>query len=321
MKWKKLGKIFDPVEHKLPNNCVQFAQSPQVLICNDFVRIYFTTREVEKTGKYLGHIAFADFDKEFKKIIGISKDTVIPLGELGTFDEHGIFPMNVVRYNNKIYGYTSGLSRRKSVSLETSIGLAYSQNEGLTFEKFGSGPIVSSTLHEPFLVCDAFVSVYENVFHMWYIYGLRWMANAEKDGAPSRVYKIAHATSMDGINWVKDGRLIIPDKIGENECQALPTVIKINNRYHMYFCYRQSTGFRTITERGYRLGYAYSDDLINWIRNDESSGIDVSPEDWDSEMMCYPHIFQCNEKVYMLYNGNEFGRFGFGLAVLESLTK
>jgi hypothetical protein len=34
-------------------------------------------------------------------------------------------------------------------------------------------------------------------------------------------------------------------------------------------------------------------------------------------MQCYPHTFQSDGKVYMLYNGNEFGRFGFGLAVLD----
>ena len=34
-------------------------------------------------------------------------------------------------------------------------------------------------------------------------------------------------------------------------------------------------------------------------------------------MLCYPHAFELRGKVYLLYNGNEFGRYGFGLAVLE----
>ena len=40
--------------------------------------------------------------------------------------------------------------------------------------------------------------------------------------------------------------------------------------------------------------------------------------DWDSEMMCYPHIFTANEKVFLLYNGNEFGKFGFGVDVEDN---
>jgi hypothetical protein len=85
----------------------------------------------------------------------------------------------------------------------------------------------------------------------------------------------------------------------------------------MFFCYRNSVDFRTNRDNSYRIGYAYSDDLKHWIRNDNEVGIDVSENDWDSDMQCYPHVFKLNNKVYLLYNGNEFGKFGFSLAELE----
>ena len=88
MKWKKCGKIFDPTQHDLPNDCVQFAQSPQVLVFDDFVRIYFSTRAVDKgNGKYLSHIAFVEMQKNFCTVIRVSNRPVIPLGALGCFDE------------------------------------------------------------------------------------------------------------------------------------------------------------------------------------------------------------------------------------------
>ena len=108
MKWKKLGKIFDPTKHKLSNNCHEFAKSPQALVFDDFVRIYFSSVEEDHTGKYLSHVSFVDFDKSFKNIIKISTDPVIELGELGCFDEHGIFPINIVRDKEKILAYTTG---------------------------------------------------------------------------------------------------------------------------------------------------------------------------------------------------------------------
>jgi len=317
MKWKKLGKIFDTKEHELANNCVEFAQSPQSIVFDDFVRIYFSTREKDKTGKYLSHVSFIDFDKQFKNIISVSKNTIIPLGELGCFDEHGIFPFNVYKDENKILAYTTGWNRKVSVSADASIGLAISEDNGLTFEKYGQGPVLTASLHEPFLVCDAFVTKFENSFNMWYIYGLRW-TKFNADEAPDRVYKIAHATSNDGINWIRDGKQIISDKLNSDECQALPTVIKHQDKYHMYFCYRHASGFRKNKDSAYRIGYAHSIDLINWVRDDEKSGIDISENGWDSDMMCYPHIFHCDNKVYLLYNGNEFGRHGFGLAILEN---
>jgi len=318
MKWTKRGKIFDPTQYRLPNDCTEFAQSPQTLIFDEFVRVYFSTRKKEPVnGMYLSYIAYVDFDKEFNKVINVSLKSVIELGKLGTFDEHGIFPFNPLNHNNKIMAYTCGWSRRISVPVETSIGLAYSYDKGETFHRPGDGPILTSSLREPVLVGDPFVQVFDDLYRMWYIFGIEWM---KSDGTepPARVYKIAHATSVDGINWNKEeGKQIISDKLNSHECQALPSVTKIGDRYHMYFCYREGTDFRKNPRRGYRLGYACSDDLINWTRDDSNSGLDVGAGDWDSDMMCYPHIFQCDNKVYLLYNGNEFGKFGFGLAVLD----
>ncbi|TCV90162.1 hypothetical protein [Sulfurirhabdus autotrophica] len=318
MKWKKLGKIFDPTQYTLPNDCEQFAQSPQALVFDDFVRIYFSTRAVDKSnGKYLSHIAFVDMQKNLHDVIKVSDKTVIPLGNLGCFDEHGIFPMNVMRHSEAVYGYTCGWNRRASVSVDTAIGLAISNDNGLTFQRVGNGPILTASLHEPCLVGDAFVKVVGNVFHMWYMFGTGWKRFSE-DASPDRTYKIGHAVSTDGVNWVKEeARQLISNRLGEDESQALPTVIEIGSRYHMFFCYRFSTDFRTNMSRSYRIGHAYSDDLSNWIRDDESPSLDVTPGDWDSDMLCYPHVFECFGKVYLLYNGNEFGRYGFGLAVLE----
>jgi hypothetical protein len=317
MKWSKLGQIFEPAQHSLPNNCSEFAQSPQALVLDNRVRIYFSTRRREPGGKFLSHIAFVDFDRNMKRILGVAKQSVISLGALGCFDEHGIFPMNVVWHEGAVYAFTCGWSRRVSVSVETSIGLAISRNKGLSFDRVGDGPVMSSSLHEPLLVGDPFVQIYGDTWHMWYIYGVRWNQGGATDREPARVYKIAHATSRDGIEWSRESKKIVSDKLNSDECQALPTVIEINGRFHMYFCYRQATDFRSNKERGYRLGYAFSDDLQKWVRDDENAGITFSTEGWDSAMLCYPHLFRCDGNVYLLYNGNEFGRYGFGLARLD----
>lgn len=317
MKWLKLGKIFDPTEHTLPSRCVEFAQSPQTLVLKDRVRVYFSTRERDSVGKYLSHVAFVDFERDMRQIIGVSTQQVIELGELGCFDEHGIFPFNVVRDVDRILAYTTGWNRKVSVSADASVGLAVSYDDGLTFKRHGKGPLLSASLKEPFLVADAFVARYGTRYHMWYIFGTKWQKFTESE-PPDRVYKIAHATSTDAINWQRDGRQIISDRLNADECQALPTVICLNGLYHMYFCYRQAHGFRNQSSNAYRIGYAYSFDLVDWVRDDSLAGIDVSEEGWDSKMQCYPHVFFLDGKAYMLYNGNEFGRAGFGLAVLET---
>lgn len=317
MNWRKLGKIFDPGRFTLPNGCTQFAQAPQAIVFDDFVRVYFSTRVRDNGGKYLSHIAFVDMKKDFRDIIAVSGHTVIELGKLGTFDEHGIFPMNVVRYGNLIYGYTSGVNRRVSVPADGAIGLAISRDNGFTFQRIGDGPVLAASSRVPCLAVDPFVRVYKDAFHMWYVFGIGWKRSAQ-DAAPDRIYKIGHAVSSDGVRWIKeDANQIISDRLGSDECQALPTVLEIDGRNHMFFCYRQSSNFRKDRERSYRIGHALSDDLVHWTRDDECMRIDVTEGDWDSDMLCYPHVFDCDGSVYMLYNGNDFGRHGFGLAVLE----
>lgn len=86
----------------------------------------------------------------------------------------------------------------------------------------------------------------------------------------------------------------------------------------MYFFYLHAVGFREDRNRSCKLGYAYSSDRATRTRDDTKAGIDVSDAAWVSDMMCYPNVFRCDDDIYMLYNGNNFGRFGFGLAVLES---
>ncbi len=316
MKWKKLGKLFDPTEHTLPNRCMEFAQSPQTLVLADRVRVYFSTRERDSMGKYLSHVAYADFSRDMSRLLGVSTESVLPLGGLGCFDEHGVFPINVLRDGDRVLAYTTGWNRKVSVSADASIGLAISHDDGHTFQRHGTGPLLTSSLKEPFLVADAFVQRYDDIYHMWYIYGTKWQKFSETE-PPDRVYKIAHATSPNGINWRRDGRKIISDRLNADECQALPTVFALDGGYHMYFCYRQANGFRQDFSRGYRIGYAHSTDLENWVRDDGLAGIDVSAEGWDAQMQCYPHTFKLDGEIYMLYNGNEFGRNGFGIAVLN----
>jgi len=45
MKWKKLEKIFDPAEHNLADGYSLFAKSPQALVFDDFIRIYFCAQK------------------------------------------------------------------------------------------------------------------------------------------------------------------------------------------------------------------------------------------------------------------------------------
>ena len=90
-----------------------------------------------------------------------------------------------------------------------------------------------------------------------------------------------------------------------------PWVIREGNTFKMWYSYRGNGDIDT-----YRIGYAESIDSKIWTRKDDESGINISETGWDSEMICYPSVFTLNSRTYMLYNGNGYGKSGFGLAVL-----
>ncbi|WP_147114928.1 exo-alpha-sialidase [Tateyamaria sp. syn59] len=319
MKIEKLGKIFDPGAHQLMHGPGLFAQSPQTIALPDGgVRIYFSTRSADgDSGKFISHVSYADFADDLTTLVDVARHEVLARGPLGAFDEHGVFPLNPVPVGDEVWGYTTGWTRRVSVSVDTAIGLVKSRDGGRTFQRVGTGPVLGASLHEPFLVGDGFVRKIGDTFRMWYIFGQRWERESE-DAAPDRVYKIGQAWSENGQTWQHNsGETILPDVLGRNECQALPSVTHFDGEYHMVFCYRHIHGFRTDPSKGYRLGYARSKDGATWERDDAALGLTGTLGAWDADMQCYPHVFVHRGALFLLYNGNAFGKEGFGLARLS----
>lgn len=314
--WKKRGRVFNPQEIKNVSWLNEFAQAPSVLVFDTFVRVYFSCRPLpDQNGQYVSYSAFVDLNRSnLFEIIRVSKEPILALGERGTFDEFGTYPTSVIRKNKEeVLAYYGGWTRCESVPFNVAIGLAISKNNGETFEKLGSGPVLSYSINEPFILSGPKIRKFNDTYYLFYIAGNKWIEN---DGKPEPVYKIRMTHSKDGINWTKADKDLISARIEENEAQASPDVFFHNNRYHMFFCYRYALGFRG-KEKGYRIGYAVSDDLLNWTRDDSKAGIDVSEEGWDSEMISYPHVFELDGRIYMFYLGNQVGRYGFGLAELE----
>lgn len=318
-KWIKKGLLFNPADYITPDWMQEFAQAPSVLIYDNYIRVYFACRpNPDSNGQYVSRLGFVDLDrKNLFTILNISKEPILELGKVGTFDEFGTYPVSVIKYEDEIRAYYAGWTRCISVPYNTSIGYAVSKDKGLTFKKYGDGPIISFSPNEPMTISGPKIRRYNNEWVMFYVSGIKWIQGISK---PESVFKIRMAKSTDGIQWQKLDKTIIENKLEENECQASPDVIFKNGKYHMFFSYKYSFDFRN-KDRGYRIGYASSEDMINWKRDDAKAGIDVSEEGWDSEMISYSHVFELDGKTYMMYLGNQVGKQGFGLAELVGELK
>lgn len=301
MKWKKLGKIFSP-ETVNREWMITHAMDPVAdHIKDDIFRIYFCGRNVSNQSL----IGFVDIDiNNPHKILFAPKEPILNLGKLGTFDDNGVTASWIVNTNNKKYLYYIGWKPRSTTRFGLMTGLAISHDNGQTFKRYSKAPILQLTNLEPYSILTAPCVLKEkNIWKMWYVSCTGW----EHNDLPK--YNIKIAQSKDGINWVQDGKVCIDYKNKNETALARPSVLFEDSKYKMWYSYKDPA-------IGYRMGYAESLDGFNWIRMDEKAGIDVSVSGWDSEMIQYPYVFNHKNKKYMLYNGNDYGKEGAGLALL-----
>lgn len=314
-KWKKLGRVFDPSAVTDRPWLNEYAQAPATLVFDDFVRVYFACRPPrDANGQFVSYTAFVDLDrKDLFKIRRIADKPILELGKTGCFDEFGTYPTSVIRMEDEIWAYYAGWTRCVSTPFNVSIGMAKSNDDGVTFKKLGDGPLLSFSPDEPFTLSGPKIRKFNDKYYLFYVAGREWVM---VEGRPEVSHKIRLAISSDGLNWEKQNTDLIPDGWGDHESQASPDVFYANGKYHMFFCGWLPETFRETKAR--KIGYASSIDLLHWARDDSKAGIELSKGDgFDNQMLAYPHVFELDGKTYMLYLGNEVGRHGFGLAELE----
>jgi predicted GH43/DUF377 family glycosyl hydrolase len=308
MKWEKRGLIVSPGD--AGDWAKTHAQVPTPLCCEGFFRVYFSSRPE----RGISLTTFVDLDgNDPARILRRKGNPILELGKPGTFDEHGIMPSCAVRNGDAVFLYYSGWSRTTTVPYCNSTGLAVSSDGGETFTKISEGPILGKSVHDPYSATSPFVIHDGSEWHMWYCSGTGWLRINEKY---EHVYDIKYARSGDGILWMPSREAVIRQRTPD-EAITRPCVLKAADGYHMWFCFRGSRQFRD-GEDAYRIGYAFSEDLRTWRRDDGKAGIEPSSTGWDSNMVAYPSIVKRDSRTYMFYNGNDFGAEGFGYALLEA---
>jgi hypothetical protein len=300
MKWDKQGLIFSPSGQRPWMRTHAGLPVAQQLDGKTY-RVYFASRDEQNHA----HIGYVEFDIRLPtNILHVSSECVLAPGPLGHFDEHGVLPASIVEYEQKLFMYYTGWNRGARQPLwYGTIGLAVSEDRGRTFHKISPAPIMARSEFDPCLVASPCVMIDHGVWRMWYVSGFKW---EERDGCLHSFYHIKYAEAKDGVQWKRDGLVCIDHRPGERNI-ARPCVMKENGIYKMWYSYNAG--------QGYRIGYAESLDGYTWTRMDDEVNINVSPSGWDSNALAYPWVFSHEGEKYMLYNGNGFGKEGFGLAV------
>jgi hypothetical protein len=231
----------------------------------------------------------------------------LDIGRLGAFDDAGAMPSCLVEVDGRLLLYYTGWTLGGTVPFHFHIGLAVSPDGGETFERVSEAPVLGRNRHDPLLTASAWVLRENGALRMWYVSATAWVVG--QNGQPVHYYTVKHATSGDGIAWETDDHLCLPYREGEYAV-ARPVVRRVEDGYRMLFCARRHG-------ETYRVYAASSADGLAWQREPEPL-LDVASTGWDSEMVCYASDVALGDRHFLLYNGNAYGRDGFGAVALSA---
>lgn len=297
--WQKKGLLISPPSNKEDGS---HATMPFALRKSDEneVEIYYSMRDPKSRSKIYSRAGLIENDRI--QIDPVSKLILEP-GELGSFDDSGVIPSWIVRTDkNELFLYYIGVQLGVTVPFSFQIGLAISLDGGKTFERHSRAPILGRTPASPILSTAPCVLLENGLWRMWYVSGVKW---ENRDDGLRHYYLIKYAESENGLDWKQHEDAAIDFEGPDEYALARPCVIRDNDGYWMWFAKRGEK---------YRMALAFSSDGIAWERIDQQVGIEVGPDDWDSQSIEYAHVFKLRDRWAMLYNGNNYGQTGVGYA-------
>ena len=297
--WRRLGHL--PLDTARASWAVTHAALPvtEPLGHNQFA-LYLSLRDKDGRAR-IGRTVLTMSDRP--ALAALDSDPIVDLGPLGAFDDSGVTTSCLVTTGRTRLLYYTGWSRGVTVPFYLAAGVAASEGGG-PFERITLAPLLDRSPTDPFLTASPFVLVDEGRWRMWYVSATEWRPH---DSGPRHYYNIRYAESTNGLTWRRDGTTCLDYASTDEHAFARPWVIRDRRGYHMWFAVR---GDR------YRIDYAHSTDGKTWTRRSEI-GLTAGADEWENEMVEYPCVFEWNRRRYMLYNGNDYGRTGVGLAVLD----
>lgn len=302
-RWHKLGLLYAPGgSSRHPQLATHAANPLPVQIEGSLFRVFYSGRDTNNRSS----VGAVDIDIERMKVVRDHAEPFFAHGPPGSFFADGVSIGNCYDVGENRYMLFMGWQNSPSRHWRGDVGRLRVTRD-LRLELDRDTPFMASGAEDPLSLSYPWVmSDDSGGYRMWYGSTLTWDA-----GNGEMVHVINEARSLDGHVWQRLG-LSLPWQEGIAQAFSRPTVARSRDGgLEMWFSYRSGLG------ETYRIGHATAPDGAAWKLDLDGAGIDVSPDGWDADMIAYPFVFEFRGVRYMLYNGNGYGRSGFGLARAE----
>ena len=242
-RWRKLGRVYCARGER--SWAASHAYCPTAFVVEDGsrIRVLCAFLDPDKVGR----CGWVDVDvARPDRMIGVTPEPALDVGRPGTFDEHGVTPLSVVRlHDRRLRLYYAGWQRAVGVRYTIFLGAAESDDEGAVFRRVSEAPVLDRVDGELHVRSGALVTGDGDGWRMWYAGGDEWLGR----GADARPrYSLRHIRSVDGLVWPRHGEVCLT--LRDNELGfSRPCVVSHDDVMHMWFSRRALDG-------RYRLAYA-----------------------------------------------------------------
>lgn len=300
MKWRNLGLAFSPAGRV--DWAAHSALQPTPLILEDRIRVYAGFRDAFGVSR----VGYVDLDRRDPlRVLGWSRRPVLDIGAPGCFDENGVVPCAVVRHGDALRLYYAGYQLGVKVRFMVFGGLALSRDGGESFQRRGGVPLTDRTDDARCFRVIHSLAFDDGVWRTWCGAGSTFRNSGDGRSLPE--YNVRYMESPDGVAFPSLSETAL-DVQGVEYRVGRPYVARCDDGWIMHYGY-------STADAPYRLGFAVSPDGRRWTRRDDA--MELPSADWDAGMSAYPATVTVEGRTWLFYNGDDYGREGFGVALLE----
>ena len=302
-RWRSLGHVH-VAGGESPAHATHASYPTPLVLTDGRVRVFFSPRDVSNRSSIFS--IDLELSVDGFSSLGPPVGPWLEPGSAGMFDDAGASVGWVgAQPDGGIDCWYLGWSLGVSVPFRTAIGRAAAAPNESKMTRCSVAPVLDR--HEIDPLSLGYPWIVREADQLILYYGThRWPPHEGRE--IDHVIRRASARKT-GVAWDRDTvPALAPEGPGEWGLSR-PSVIRDASGWHMWFARRR-------LDR-YSLGYAHSPDGVRWTRLDDAVDF-VGPEaPWEQGSRTYPAVFDHQDRRWMLYNGNSYGRTGFGVAILD----
>lgn len=258
----------------------------------------------------ISRIGFIDVSKDQpEEILRISEDPSLDVGEAGCFDENGVFPGSIFKFQDKFYLSYTGFQLGMKIPHYNFGNIAIFNDDLTKLTRIQKSPLLDRS--EEGLTVRAGITIQENGKDSIMLYS----AGSTFEIINNKLrpnYSIFRQNILGIHNFSDSGSEVLRFNNESEHGLGRPYLVNFKGRLLCFYTIRNRSFL-------YRSGVAiHSSTNDNFERNDALvSRMGSNIKGFDEQMVYFPAPCVVENELWVFYSGNNFGKSGLGISIFR----